>query len=99
MKVILVVRNIVFFVRPYILEEKYCFGHTAVSILRAETGRSEDTLIRCNGACLTYTKVHAIRCGGARPQYTKVHGAVTRSLMFEFSAKFLEPGDERFTLT
>lgn len=68
MKVILVVRNIVFFVGPCVLEEKHCFGHIAVSILRAEAGRSEETLIRYDGVCLTYcTKEYVIECDGDCP--------------------------------
>lgn len=60
MKVIVVVRNIVFFVRPYVLEDKCCFAQIAVSMLREEAGRSEDPLIRCDCACPTYTKVHGV---------------------------------------
>jgi hypothetical protein len=60
MKVSLVVRNIVFFVRMYVLEGKHCFRHIAVSILREEAGRSEDPLIRCDHACPTYKKVHGV---------------------------------------
>ena len=80
MNVILLVRNIVFFLCPYVLEEKHCFGHIIVSILRAEAGRSEETLIQCDGVCHNYTKVHASRCGGAFPTYTKAHGAVARTI-------------------
>ena len=76
MKVILVVPNVVFFIRPYVLEEKHCFGHIAVSIMRAEAVRSDDTLIWCDGVCITYTKVHVIQRDGALPTYTEVHGAV-----------------------